>query len=90
MHTIWLDGAEIRLTEGSVKFYSLTSESLTDESLKVEGEAQGDDGQLEKFLSDIKKGPSHASVSRVDEKELEIVDGEESFEVRHWRYSLFE
>ncbi len=47
------------------------------------GEAQGADEQLEKFLSDIKKGPSRASVSRVDKEELDAVDGEGYFEVRH-------
>jgi acylphosphatase len=50
--------------------------------LQVEGEAQGEEASLQKLLKDLDKGPTHAHVVKLEKKEIELVDGESSFEVR--------
>jgi acylphosphatase len=50
---------------------------------KVEGEAQGEEDVLQKFLKDIDRGPSHAHVVKLEKSEIEIQEGESSFDVRH-------
>lgn len=46
---------------------------------KVEGEAQGDEAVLDKFLKIVDTGPSGANVIRVDRTEKELKDGEDGF-----------
>ncbi|KAJ4424798.1 hypothetical protein N0V82_000517 [Gnomoniopsis sp. IMI 355080] len=49
----------------------------------VEGEAQGGEREMAKFLKDIEKGPRGASVKQVDQEDREVANGEAAFEVRH-------
>ena len=51
--------------------------------IQVEGEAQGEEATLKKFLKDVDNGPRHAHVVRLDKEDREVVDGEEGFVVRH-------
>lgn len=50
---------------------------------KVEGEAQGSSEHIETFISELNKGPSHSSVSKVETSDINVVDGERGFGVRH-------
>lgn len=52
------------------------------QSNQVEGEAQGGDREMGKFLKDIEKGPRGASVKQVEQEDRDVVDGETVFEVR--------
>ncbi|KAI9904926.1 hypothetical protein N3K66_001455 [Trichothecium roseum] len=49
---------------------------------KVEGEAQGDEAVLEKFMKDVDQGPRHAKVVKLTQEDREVKAGESSFEVR--------
>lgn len=49
---------------------------------QVEGEAQGDDDIMQKFLKDIGQGPSHASVTKVVKEDRDVVEGDGPFAVR--------
>ncbi|KAK3937099.1 Acylphosphatase-like domain-containing protein [Diplogelasinospora grovesii] len=62
--------------------YNLTGWVRNTDNNKVEGEAQGPEDSLAKFLKDIDKGPRHAHVVRLDKEDRDVVEGEESFEVR--------
>ncbi|KAH6606384.1 acylphosphatase [Trichoderma cornu-damae] len=48
----------------------------------VEGEAQGDDDVMQKFLEDVGQGPSHAKVTKVVKQDRDVVQGDGPFEVR--------
>jgi len=48
----------------------------------VEGEVQGSQEAVKKFLKDIDEGPRAAKVMKVDNKEIPLKDGESSFHVR--------
>jgi len=50
---------------------------------KVEGEAQGDEEGIKKFLKDIDKGPTHAHVVKLEKTDLDVKQGETGFEIRH-------
>ncbi|KAF1356772.1 Acylphosphatase-like domain-containing protein, partial [Delphinella strobiligena] len=45
----------------------------------VTGEAQGDSNALKEFVGHLNKGPSAASVSKVDTKAISTKSGESSF-----------
>ncbi|KAL2066016.1 hypothetical protein VTL71DRAFT_2087 [Oculimacula yallundae] len=62
--------------------YNLTGWVRNTNDNKVEGEVQGDDEKLELFMKDVRKGPSHSTVDKVDRGEMDVVDGEEGYEVR--------
>ncbi len=47
---------------------------------QVEGEAQGDEESLQKFLREINEGPKHAHVVKVEKSTIDTKDGESSFE----------
>jgi acylphosphatase len=49
---------------------------------QVEGEAQGDEKALQELMAHLEKGPTHATVEKVDKVEKGVVEGEEGFEVR--------
>jgi hypothetical protein len=49
---------------------------------QVEGEAQGEAAALEEFLKAVNRGPTFAYVINFEKKKLDVVDGEEGFEVR--------
>ncbi|CAI9637843.1 acylphosphatase family protein [Alternaria burnsii] len=48
----------------------------------VQGEAQGSDDKINEFIQHLNKGPSAASVSKVDHSEISSRDGESSFNVQ--------
>lgn len=45
----------------------------------VEGEAQGDQSSLDKFVQHLNIGPRQAKVSKVEQKEIDSKEGESSF-----------
>lgn len=47
---------------------------------QVRGEAQGKADDLERLKKDLNKGPRHAHVVRLDTEDIEIKDGETSFD----------
>ncbi|PWY82462.1 hypothetical protein BO83DRAFT_374945 [Aspergillus eucalypticola CBS 122712] len=47
--------------------------------MQVEGEAQGTEESLQKFLKDINNGPRHAHVVKLEKKEIAPKDGEVEF-----------
>lgn len=49
---------------------------------QVRGEAQGADEDLEKFLKDVDNGPRMAQVVKLEKSEVEVKDGEGSFEIK--------
>ncbi|KUJ16626.1 uncharacterized protein LY89DRAFT_586392 [Mollisia scopiformis] len=63
--------------------YGITGWVRNTANSKVEGEAQGEDDVLSKFMKDIDKGPTHSHVVKLEKKEIELIDGEADFEVRH-------
>jgi acylphosphatase len=56
-----------------------TGKQLADHS-QVAGEAQGDESSLQKFVKDIKEGPKHAHVVKVEKTLMDPKEGESSFE----------
>jgi len=50
--------------------------------VKVQGEAQGSNDQLEEFVQHLKKGPSAASVSGVEYNDISSTSGESGFSVQ--------
>jgi acylphosphatase len=46
---------------------------------QVEGEAQGEESALEKLKKDLKEGPKHARVVKLETKDIATKDGESSF-----------
>lgn len=48
----------------------------------MEGEAQGDEESIQKYLKDLDSGPSAAHVVKVEKSEQDAKDGESSFEVK--------
>lgn len=47
---------------------------------QVIGEAQGSESSLDKFVQHLNMGPTHAKVSKVDQKDIEAKEGESKFE----------
>ncbi|KAK3396552.1 hypothetical protein B0T20DRAFT_358205, partial [Sordaria brevicollis] len=45
-------------------------------------EAQGSETNVAQLMKDLKKGPKHALVSKLDVEDREMVGGESGFEVR--------
>lgn len=58
------------------------SPRLTFFPCQVEGEVQGEEDAIASFLKRVDKGPRHAHVVRLDKEDREVVDGEDSFEIR--------
>ena len=56
--------------------------SRTTNGSKVAGEAQGSDEAVQKLLKDLNKGPSLAHVVKLEKNEVDVKDGESSFDVR--------
>ncbi|KAI9775338.1 MAG: hypothetical protein M1835_005860 [Candelina submexicana] len=48
----------------------------------VQGEAQGEESSLQKFIQDLGEGPSAASVTKVENSEIDEVKGENSFNTK--------
>jgi acylphosphatase len=60
---------------------------------QVEGEAQGPEETLQKFLKDVDKGPRSAHVVKLEKKILDVRDDDDDdghFGVRRTSESLFE
>ncbi|CRL30167.1 Acylphosphatase-like [Penicillium camemberti] len=56
---------------------------------RVEGEAQGSDEKVKKFLQRIDKGPSMAHVVKLEKRDLDVRDDEEGFAVMRTAESMF-
>ncbi|KAI9051717.1 hypothetical protein LZ554_004757 [Drepanopeziza brunnea f. sp. 'monogermtubi'] len=69
-------------TQKKASSYGLTGWVRNVADGKVEGEAQGEDEVLQRFVKDIEKGPTHARVARLEKSDVDLVDGESGFEVR--------
>lgn len=50
--------------------------------MQVEGEAQGDEESLKKFLKDVDEGPRSAKVVKLDQEERDLIEDEKDFLVR--------
>ncbi|KAH8809142.1 acylphosphatase [Xylogone sp. PMI_703] len=61
--------------------YGLTGWVKNTSNGKVEGEAQGEESELKKLLKDVDNGPPHSHVVKVEKNEIDLVEGESSFEV---------
>ncbi|KAI4931415.1 hypothetical protein J4E85_004008 [Alternaria conjuncta] len=48
----------------------------------VQGEAQGSEDKIKEFVQHLNKGPSAASVSKVDHSDMSTKDGESGFNVQ--------
>lgn len=70
-------------TRGKAQEHGITGWCRNTPDNKVEGEAQGDDEPLSKFLSDVDEGPRHAKVVQFTREDREVVQGETSFSIRH-------
>ncbi|KAL1747886.1 Acylphosphatase-like domain-containing protein [Schizophyllum fasciatum] len=46
----------------------------------VVGEAQGNEAQLHRFMRDLHEGPPASNVSKVEQKELDPIPGEDDFQ----------
>lgn len=58
-------------------------ESATDTGIsQVQGEAQGSEDKINEFVQHLNKGPSAASVSKVDQSEISTKCDESSFNVQ--------
>ncbi|TVY31365.1 Acylphosphatase, partial [Lachnellula occidentalis] len=62
--------------------YSLTGWVRNVPNNKVEGEAQGEEGDIEKLVKDLDRGPSHSEVSKVEREEMDVKEGESAFVVK--------
>ena len=49
---------------------------------QVEGEAQGSEDGIQALLKYLDRGPTHAHVVKLEKQEIDLVGGEEGFEVR--------
>jgi Acylphosphatases len=58
-------------------------------SYQVEGEAQGSDEKVKKFLQRIDKGPSMAHVVKLEKRDLDVRHDEEGFTVMRTAESMF-
>ncbi|KAH8678945.1 Acylphosphatase-like domain-containing protein [Tricladium varicosporioides] len=70
-------------TKKKANSYNLTGWVRNTSNGKVEGEVQGEEDGVQKLLKDIDKGPTHAHVVKLEKSEIEVVEGEIGFEVRH-------
>jgi len=69
-------------TQRKAASYGLIGWVRNTRNSKVEGEAQGEDDVLQKFLKDVGRGPSHSHVEKVDKHDIDVQDGEKGFQVR--------
>lgn len=58
--------------------------------MKVEGEAQGSEESIQKFLKDINNGPRLAHVVKLEKKTLDSKDGESQFGLRKTSATVFD
>ncbi|KAJ4396933.1 hypothetical protein N0V93_001155 [Gnomoniopsis smithogilvyi] len=70
-------------TREHAQAYKITGWVRNKSDGNVEGEAQGGEREMAKFLKDIEKGPRGASVKKVEQEDREVATAEAAFEVRH-------
>ncbi|KAL2213968.1 acylphosphatase [Sarocladium strictum] len=70
-------------TQKKAKEYGVTGWCRNTPDNKVEGEAQGDEDAISKFLKAVDDGPSHAKVVQLTKEDRDVVDGESSFDIKH-------
>ncbi|KAJ5173196.1 acylphosphatase [Penicillium capsulatum] len=56
---------------------------------RVEGEAQGDEETIQKFLTQISRGPRLAHVVKLEKREMEPTQNEDHFAVMRTMESMF-
>ncbi|KAJ5435033.1 hypothetical protein N7491_005628 [Penicillium cf. griseofulvum] len=56
---------------------------------RVEGEAQGSEDNVRKFLQRIDKGPPRAHVVKLEKRDLDVLDSEEGFTLMRTAESMF-
>ncbi|KAK4540345.1 Alternative oxidase, mitochondrial precursor [Oleoguttula mirabilis] len=72
---------------GEAKKLNVTGYAKNAEDGTVVGEAQGDASSLDKFVQHLNKGPSAASVNKVDQKEIGTKSGDSGFDRRSFTTS---
>ncbi|PFH56764.1 hypothetical protein XA68_16036 [Ophiocordyceps unilateralis] len=70
-------------TRQKAQQYGITGWCRNTSDNKVEGEAQGEDDALDRFLRDVDEGPHEATVVQLTKEDRGLVPGESSFSVRH-------
>ncbi|KIW24586.1 uncharacterized protein PV07_10292 [Cladophialophora immunda] len=68
-------------TQRKASSYGLTGFVFNTTDGRVAGEAQGDEEALKKLKSDLDSGPRLAHVVKLEIKDIDIKEGEKSFEV---------
>ncbi|KAJ5773273.1 hypothetical protein N7457_008169 [Penicillium paradoxum] len=76
-------------TQKCANLYELKGWVRNTTSGKVEGEAQGPDEQMKKFLQRIDKGPSLAQVVKLEKRNMDLREDEEGFTVQRTAESMF-
>jgi len=69
-------------TREKAQEYGITGWCRNTPDNKVEGEAQGKDDALNKFMKAVDQGPRGASVAQLTTEGRDVVEGESSFDVR--------
>ncbi|KAJ2966145.1 hypothetical protein NQ176_g10285 [Zarea fungicola] len=70
-------------TRKKAQAYGLTGWCRNTSDNKVEGEAQGDDAQVDKLMQDVDRGPSSAIVVKLTQELREVINDDVEFAVRH-------
>jgi acylphosphatase len=68
-------------SDGSVGLQAGNCYIITN-TIQVTGEAQGSEDKIQEFVQHLNNGPSAASVSTVDHKDIDSKSGESSFDVK--------
>lgn len=79
--SIGVTGFVTNASDGSVRT-RIVLDLMAAHTEQVQGEAQGSDDKINEFIQHLNKGPSAASVSKVDHSEISSRDGESSFNVQ--------
>lgn len=66
-------------TISQAQTHGVTGWVRNNESEGVEGEAQGNEDALRKFIKDIDEGPRAAKVMKLDTKDIPVKEGESDF-----------
>ncbi|CEJ90573.1 hypothetical protein VHEMI06346 [[Torrubiella] hemipterigena] len=70
-------------TRKKAQLHGITGWCRNTTDSNVEGEAQGGDEAMVKFLKDLHTGPQHAVVAKVTQEDRQTVEGEDTFAIRH-------
>ncbi|RYP78516.1 hypothetical protein DL771_000469 [Monosporascus sp. 5C6A] len=69
-------------TQKKATEYEITGWCRNTDKGTVEGEAQGEEDVIKRFLKDIDNGPPHARVVKVETQRRDLQEDETAFEVR--------